>query len=129
MRRIISLIAEIVIGGLLGSLAFKGAEALVSGYDPALFEVGTMGGYLLGVLAGVVIAGNSIGTGGSGFLAFLGAFLGTILVRLAGNPGLSGIASISDLFRVSLLSLVIIGPILSAFGFNLGRGDTRELGM
>ena len=124
MKRVVGLIAEIMIGGLLSGLAVRGSQALVSNADPALYEVATIGAYLFGVVAGVIIGGNGVGVGGSTFLSFLGALLGAILVRLALGQGLFFITSVTTLFEASLLSLSIMGPILSAFGYNLGKGDT-----
>ncbi len=123
MRRVIGLIAEIMIGGLLGGLAVKGAQTLIGSTDPTLYEVATVGSYVIGVIAGVNIGGNGVGVGGSSFLSFLGALLGGILVRLALGQGMFVIASVVDLFEASLLSLAIIGPILSAFGYNLGPSN------
>jgi hypothetical protein len=124
MRRVIGIIAEIMIGGLLGGLAVRGAQALLGGgTDPALYEVATVGGYVIGVVAGVNIGGSGVGVGGSAFLSFLGALLGGILVRLAIGSGMMIITSLVDLFESSILSIAILGPILCALGYNLVPGS------
>ena len=101
-------------GGRLGALAARGGQAEFADLIGAV--LGTFLGYIVGVAAGVVLAGRLVRRRGSFWLALAGSILGGVLVALLAEP-----LRLNQSTRLLSFVLFFVALALAALGFNLRR--------
>jgi hypothetical protein len=102
------------LGGLLGAQVGRGGEAQFAEVVGAV--LGTFLGYIVGVAAGLSVAGRLLGQRGSFWLALAGSILGGVLVALLAEP-----LRLNQSTRLLAFAVFFVALALAAVGFNLRR--------
>jgi hypothetical protein len=102
------------LGGRMGALLGRGGQAEFADLIGAV--LGTFLGYIVGVPAGVSVAGRLLGRRGAFWLALAGSILGGVLVALLAEP-----LRLNQSTRVLSFSLFFAALALAVVGFNLRR--------
>ena len=107
------------LGGYVGALAGRGGAAEFADLVGAV--VGTFLGYIVGVAAGLSLAGRLVGQRGSFWLALAGSILGGVLVALLAEP-----LRLNQSTRVLAFAVFFVALALAMVGFNLRLGRRRS---
>src|SRR5262245_22559588 len=107
------------LGGYVGALVGRGGEAEFADLVGAV--IGTFLGYIVGVAAGLSLAGRLVGQRGSFWLALAGSILGGVLVALLAEP-----LRLNRSTQVLAFAVFFVALALALVGFNLRRSRRRS---
>ncbi len=125
---LLSFLAELIAGGLLGAVGFSMLHITHVGPQDVVFITFRLLAYVFGVFIGVITTGGLTGGDGNAFLALFGAAIGAVVLHIWGVNKFEEASTFLDLLEASFLSVAVLGPVLASSGYSMGRVGARFTG-